>query len=130
MVLALTLLVVGGISLVNALTSEPTPPGPQPSATTAAGTRSTPTARQQPTRAHALEIEVIGSRPINVVVREPGTEGTILQNGPLNPGEIRTYDDAPLNVVVNDSSAVRVRIYGKVEDDPDGGRGEWVVPEK
>lgn len=131
MALALTLLVVGGISLVNALTSESTAPTPSPPAPSVTGERSTPASSDTSTAPPALQIDVVGNRSTNVLVKEPGAAGTILQNGLLNPGETRTYDQAPLDVVVNDSSVVQVRIYGKIQEDPNGGgRGEWTVREQ
>lgn len=131
MALALTLLVVGGISLVEALTSEDAAPSPTPSAPSVTGERSTPASSDTSTAPPALQIYVVGNRPTNVLVKEPGAAGTILLNSVLNPGETRTYDQAPLDVVVTDSSVVEVRIYGKVEEDPNGGgRGEWSVPEQ
>jgi hypothetical protein len=127
--LALTLLVVGGISLVNALTSESTAPSPSPPAPSVTGERSTRASSDTSTAPPALQIDVIGNRPAQVLVKEPGADGTILQNGPLNPGETRRYDQGPLDVVVyNDSSLVEVRIYGEVQKDSNGGRGEWEVP--
>jgi hypothetical protein len=128
--LALALLVVGGISLVNALTSESAPPAPEtPTITATSAPRTEAPSEPVAGTVPALQINVIGG-PTNVVVKEPGTSGTILERGLLNPGEIRTYDQAPLYVVVDNSASVEVRIYGKLKRDADGGRGQWEVPRK
>jgi len=136
-VLALALLVVGGMALVNALTSDGgDQPGPTGSATASGGTPHSATAPSKAASASAtasaampLVIRVVGA-PTNVVVTVPGT-GEVLRRGVLNTGEAEQYDKAPLNVVVSDSGSVEVTIYGELQ--PRGGagqRGEWQVPKK
>jgi hypothetical protein len=127
---ALTLVVVGGLALVNALTSPS--PGPAPSTVLSPtenagdeGGSQEPSGSVKPSVV-PLEITIIG-RPTAVLVKEPGTAGAVLLHGQLNTGEIRRYDQVPLNVVVADSSSVQVRIYGELQRDSDGGRGEWTV---
>jgi hypothetical protein len=138
-VLALALLVVGGMALVNALTSsgasepsavqteeepagntgESEPPAPQRSET------------RQPTAQATtpLVIRVTGA-PTQVLVRVAGG-GEVLQQGVLNTGETRQYEQAPLTVVAYNGGAVEVRIYGEVQNPkPAGQRGEWFVPER
>jgi hypothetical protein len=126
---ALTLVIVGGLALVNALTSPP--PGPAPSSvgspTGSADDGSQEPPEQSDLSAVPLQITVVGS-PTNVFVRVVGDSGAVLQQGVLDRGETRMYDQVPLNVVVADSSSVRVRIYGELQRDSDGGRGEWTVP--
>ncbi|SEG89740.1 hypothetical protein SAMN04489712_12447 [Thermomonospora echinospora] len=74
-----------------------------------------------------LVITVTG-RPTTVFVKVPGSDGAVLLRGELGPGETRKYDQAPLDVVVSDSASVEVRIYGELQTDTDGGRGQWAVP--
>lgn len=127
MALALALLVVGGAALFNALTSKSSGPGPSP-ATTGATSGSRKTRPQADPTAPPLQITVTGP-PTGVFVKVPGTTGAVLYKGTLSTGETRRYDQAPLDVVVDDSTAVQVRIYGELQKDPDGqGRGEWFVP--
>lgn len=135
MALALALLVVGGTALFNALTSKSgSDPGPSPITTSSPGAKKTKAIKTtkppaDPT-APPLQIEVTGP-PTGVFVKVPGTGGTVLQKGTLNTGERRQYDQAPLDVVVDDSTAVEVRIYGALQKDPDGkGRGEFFVPQQ
>ncbi|REE97065.1 hypothetical protein DFJ69_2521 [Thermomonospora umbrina] len=118
---------VGGVALVNALTSESTGPGPAPSMTVHPSQE--PESPPETTSASAppLEIRVVG-QPTSVFVKESGSRGAVLQRGVLATGETRRYDTAPLDVVVTNSASVEVRIYGTLQEDVDGGRGEWVVP--
>ncbi|MBX6769088.1 MAG: hypothetical protein IRY90_18390 [Actinomadura rubrobrunea] len=136
MMLALALLVIGGIALVNALTSEPegTPPG---AAETAGSEKNLGSADATPTRrstaqsatATPLVIRVVGA-PTRVVVTVPGT-GEVLQQGVLNTGEARQYDKAPLQVVAADGGSVEVLIYGRQQPRaPAGERKSWFVPAK
>ncbi len=139
MVLALALLVIGGLALVNALTSSSSEPGSaNPPGTQETGdasesaspapeqTRATRTAAAAAT---PLLIRVIGA-PTQVFVRVSGS-GEVLQQGTLNTGEARQYEQAPLDVVALNGAAVEVIIYGKKQPPkPSGTRGEWFVPER
>ncbi|WP_018654475.1 hypothetical protein [Actinomadura flavalba] len=127
MALALALLVVGGLALVNALTSSDTqgPPGAQsPTPTSTGGSSERPTS----TAATPLVIQAVGGSTL-VTITVPGSNDVVFR-GTLYAGEGRQYDQAPLNVVANDAGAVRVTIYGKVEERAGGQRGTWFVPEK
>lgn len=130
MAAALALVVVGAVALVNALTSESPGPGPATTTTVQPGTEEPADPPETGgTTAPALEITVVG-QPTNVFVREPGTGGAVLLRAVLGTGETRRYEQAPLDVVVANSASVQVRIYGTLQRDVDGGRGEWFVPER
>ncbi|WP_344958811.1 hypothetical protein [Actinomadura miaoliensis] len=134
--LALALLVVGGVALVNALSSDSEGGPPETAAT--AGTAGTPgSADPAPTRSSRsrsaastpLVIRVIGA-PTKVVVTVPET-GEVLQQGVLNTGEERQYDKAPLQVVAADGGAVEVLIYGREQPRATAGeRKNWFVPSR
>jgi hypothetical protein len=141
-VLALALLVVGGLALVNALTSSSSDPGQEggtagtvePGASAASEsaspapqqTRSARTAAATPT---PLVLRVVGA-PTQVFVRVSGS-GEVLQQGTLNTGEARQYEQAPLDVVAINGAAVEVTIYGEKQPAKAAGtRGEWFVPER
>jgi hypothetical protein len=134
--LALALLVVGGLALVNALTSNGAG-GPDAERTEETGGNSgasaTPTpqqtAAQTATSDTPLLIRVVGA-PTQVIVRVSGG-GAVLQQGTLNTGEARQFEQAPLDVVASNGGSVEVTIYGeKQEPTPAGQRGEWFVPER
>ena len=132
MAAALALLVVGGIALVNALTSSsdkaaptassgspaPKSPSPQGSASSSAATGPLP-----------LVIKGQGGKATFVTITVAGSN-EVLYHGLLNPGEGRQYAQAPLNVVANDGGLVQVTIYGKTQARPAGQRGEWFVPKQ
>ncbi|MGI5166346.1 hypothetical protein ACQEU3_18510 [Spirillospora sp. CA-253888] len=128
--LALALVVVGGMALVNALTSEAEKPVPTPSAGGGGKEPGAPTPRRSgasATQSNSLVVEVIGNRPVNVVVKIAGTND-ILLSGPLNPGEGRQWTESPLDVVASDGGALEVTIYGKVQERGQSGqRGTWFV---
>lgn len=133
MVLALALLVIGGMALVNALTSSG---GGEPQAVrsedSAGKTAETPTPQrtgQTATASTPLLIKVVGA-PTMVVVKVAGS-GEVLQQGTLNTGEARQYEQAPLDVVAANGGAVEVTIYGRKQAPKAAGqRGEWFVPER
>ncbi|MFC9977919.1 hypothetical protein ACFVH6_44135 [Spirillospora sp. NPDC127200] len=131
--LALALVVVGGMALVNALTSEAEKPVPTPSAGEGTGSgkeSDAPTPRRSgasATQGNSLMVEVIGSQPVNVVVKIAGSND-ILLSGPLNPGEGRQWTESPLDVVASDGGALKVTIYGEVQErGQPGQRGTWFV---
>ncbi|MFG1998010.1 hypothetical protein ACGFNU_02545 [Spirillospora sp. NPDC048911] len=127
---------MGAISLVNALTSDSSQPGPTGTATESTrGTRSgSAPSSQAPksataTAATPLVIRVVGS-PTTVTVTVAGT-GEVLQNGVLDTNEARQYEQAPLSVVAADAGSVEVTIYGQLQPRGQvGQRGEWRVPER
>jgi hypothetical protein len=141
-VLALALLVVGGMALVNALTSSsndpggagsaaPTsdPGGGEPRASAPTTPRSTRSAKTTGSSTVPLVIRVTGA-PTQVYVRVTDT-GDVLQQGVLTTGEARQYDQAPLAVVANNAGSLEVVIYGEAQArKPAGARGEWFVPDR
>ena len=141
--LALGLLVAGGIALVNALTSSSGGPGPvgtagssdpgevEPTASETASPRTTRSARTSSSTASAtpLLIRVTGA-PTQVYVRVSGS-GEVLTQGVLNTGEARQYEQAPLDVVAANGASLEVYIYGRKQPQkPAGERGEWFVPKR
>jgi hypothetical protein len=140
-VLALALLVVGGIALVNALTSsgasEPNAVQTEEGPAGSAGESAAPSPQQSSPAQSAsrsntrlpLLVRVTGA-PTQVIVRVAGG-GEVLQQGVLNTGEFRQYQQAPLTVVATNGGAVEVTIYGDRQDpEPAGKRAEWFVPER
>lgn len=124
----MSLLVVGGMALFRALTSGPATPGSARPTTSVGGQRasSTEKADSTPSRPPTLQIKVVGS-PTDVYVAVPGnTTAGLRQHGVLATGEIRQYDDPRLVVVVDDASAVEVRINGKLQaKGAPGERMDW-----
>lgn len=127
------------MALVNALTSKSSGPGAAGPATNSAadGPRTTPSRPRTPASPNQpaqqtppLVIKVTGA-PTAVFVTVAGGGGQVLQSGTLNTGESRQYDQTPLNVVVANSAAVQVTIYGREQPaGKPGQRGEWFVPKK
>ncbi|MFC4912456.1 hypothetical protein [Actinomadura gamaensis] len=119
------LLVVGGMALFNALDSGDDGKPHQAAASSASGAvKQTGTASASATT--PLVIKVVGAAT-NVVVTVAGSN-EVLQQGVLNPGEGRKYDDAPLNVVASNGGAVQVIICGKEQPPKENGqRGTWFV---
>lgn len=74
-----------------------------------------------------LVIKVL--RPTTVFVQSgTGDDVQVLQSGALSPGDVRQYDQVPLNVAVSDGSAVEVTIYGNVQPKSAAGqRKQWLV---
>ena len=132
-VLALVLLVVGGVALVGALTSDAAPTGTlqaTPTATKSVAVsrsrRSTNNPAQAGAAQHALVINVTGE-PTRVYVALGGNR-EVLEDDILNTGDIRQFDQTPLYVVVENGGAVEVTIYGKRQTKlRPGQRGEWRV---
>lgn len=122
----MALLVVGGMALVNALKSGDDGKQGRPSAGATASGGATHQGSAKATAATPLVIKVVGAAT-NVVVTVAGSN-EVLQQGVLNPGEGRKYDDAPLNVVASDGGAVQVIICGKTQPQKQTGqRGTWFV---
>ncbi|WP_308286929.1 hypothetical protein [Actinomadura parmotrematis] len=129
---ALALLVVGGIALVNALTSSSDKAAPPPGASASASKAVSPGAKAPESSAGGplpLVIKGQGGKATFVTITVAGSN-EVLYHGLLNPGEGRQYAQAPLNVVANDGGLVQVTIYGKAQARPAGQRGEWFVPAK
>jgi hypothetical protein len=135
-VLALMLLIVGGLALFGALSSDAAPSS-TPQATPATGKSAASASRPAgtPPRSSAatrlsLKIQVIG-KPTRVFVTVSGNTSQVLEDGVLNTGDIRQYDDAPLDVVVADGSAVNLYIYGRLQaKSRPGQKGEWHVDKR
>lgn len=105
-VIAITLLGVGGYALFKAVDTsqeDPASPGAAPSSTAPSASNSTPP---------VLTIAVTGDST-GVYVGIPGG-GEVLVNRVLQRGETFIADKPRLNVVVDNSSAVRIRVNGKV----------------
>lgn len=132
MILALALLVVGGMALVNALTGdadkEPGPTGAAPSDSADTASVSPRRSTQAASAAIPLLVRVVGP-PTNVVVKVSDT-GEIAAQGVLQTGDTRTFREAPLNLVVNNGSSVQVTIYGKLQRARGPGRATWFVDQR
>jgi hypothetical protein len=92
-VLALALLIVGGIALFGALSNQSAASGP--TSTVVTQTRQSATS---PAGIHALLIRITGGAA-QVYVSTPGNAQT-LYKGPLNHGEVRYFDLPEMVVVV------------------------------
>lgn len=130
MVAALTLLVVGALALVNAISGEPDTPDPSPAASSSGGGVGRDTASRSPDEPASatlpLVIRVTG--PATAVVVKVADTGEILTQGKLSTGESRKYEETPLNVFAANGGALQVVIYGKQQPaKPAGQRGQWFV---
>jgi hypothetical protein len=134
-VIVLVLLVVGGVALFGALSSDATPnsaPVSPASEGSVAGSMASPDTRTatKPSRSsasrHTLVIKVIGA-PTRVYVTVSGNSQVLL-NEVLRTGYIRQYDEAPLDVVVGNGGAVEVYIHGVLQAKRQAGRSaRWHV---
>lgn len=113
MILALALLIVGGIALFRAMNSSS-----GPSATPSA-TASQPRIQQSTSSqalpgggAHAVVIRVTGPS-VNVIVSNSANT-VVLLKGTLSHGEVRNYDETDLIVTVDLAQNVDVEIHGKL----------------
>jgi hypothetical protein len=119
--LAIALLVVGGVALWGALTSEPARPGPATSQADppAAATQKTSTGRpRQPTTSTAtggaaLVVRCRAARCGVFISSSPDND--VLFNGVMRQGEERRADEPRMNLVVSDSGGVDVIINGKLQ---------------
>jgi hypothetical protein len=133
-VLALVLLIVGGVALFGALNSDAAPTGTTQATPTASNSvavsRSKVSSSGQGRTAgarHALVLTVTGP-PTKVYVTVSGNQSQVLEDSVLNTGDVRQYDETPLDVVVSDGGAVEVSIYGRPQPRlKSGQRGEWHV---
>ena len=130
--LALVLLIVGGIALFGALTSgsKHSGSGASPKAGKATGTsRSTAkiSKTSKATTQHTLALKVTGG-PTRVYVATSGGNAQVLLDQVLSSGDVQYFDQAPLDVVVVDGSAVDVYIYGQKKPKGKAGqRLQWHV---
>lgn len=120
MVLALALLVVGGVALYGALTSEPAAPGPatskaEPPAESSEPARRVPqsASRSPQSRIDALVVRCRVARCGVFISSSP--DNNVLFNGNLAQGEERQANEPRMNLVVSDGSAVDVFINGKLQ---------------
>ena len=124
-VLAIALLVVGGVALWGALTSDPEPPTPGASQADPPAGAAAPSSNRQPqtatqSPAQALVVRCRAARCRVFIAVPPAND--VVFNGTLGRGETRTADEARLNLVVGDGSTVDVFINGKLQ--PKGQPGE------
>ncbi|WP_235834256.1 hypothetical protein [Actinomadura logoneensis] len=119
------LLVVGGIALFNAVNTGDDSK-PRQSAATSASNGAGHSGDTKADASTPLVIKVVG--PATDVLVTVAGSNKVLAQGPLNTGEGRKIDEAPLNVVAQNGGAVQVTICGKVQPrKPSGQRGTWFV---
>lgn len=125
--LALGLLIVGGIALWGALTSGTSKPSSSPS--TIASNNNPPASKPQTTSqaqpsplasSTALVVKCLAAQ-CHLYVAGPGPTD-VLFNDSIGQGVIRLFDEPHLSLVVDNASAVQVIINGKVQ--PQGPRGQ------
>jgi hypothetical protein len=133
-VLALALLVVGGVALWGALTSEPAAPAPGASrADPPASAEAAPSSRQRQSAststARVTEALVVRCRSAGgcrvFIASTPGNE--VLFNGTLGQSETRQYDERRMALVVADAGAVDVYINGKLQPKAPGERKTYAI---
>jgi hypothetical protein len=118
-VLALGLLIVGGIALWGALTSDTAKPSSSPSANAnnnppASKPQTTSQAQPNPLASTtALIIKCLAAQ-CKVYVGGPGPTD-VQFNGELSQGTTRFFDEPHLSLVVDDASTVQITINGKVQ---------------
>jgi hypothetical protein len=122
--LALALLIVGGVALFGALTSESAIPGPSARAVTTAP-KASRSAAAPSAAGHALFIKVTGASAA-VYVSTPGNTQTLFK-GTLNHGEVRYFDLPEMVVVVDPAQSVDVQIRGKSVSKGRAGKQSWTV---
>lgn len=118
MVLAIALLVVGGVALWGALTSKPAKPGPTTSrADPPAVSGAAPSSKPNPAASSTSTTDALIVRcraPRCGVFISSVPDGDILFNGTLRQGDERTADEPRMALVVSDGSAVDVFINGRL----------------
>jgi hypothetical protein len=127
--LALALVVVGGVALWGALTSEPARPAPatsQADPPAASAPQKTSTGRpRQPTTSTATggAALIVRCRAAKCgVFISSSPDNDVLFNGFMRQGEERRADEPRMNLVVSDSGGVDVIINGKLQ--PKGASGK------
>jgi hypothetical protein len=123
-VLALALLIVGGIALFGALTNQSAAPGPSPTVVSKVP-QSGGAATTEPAGAHALLVRVTG-QSASVYVSTPGNTQTLFK-GTLNRGEVRYFDLPEMVVVVDPAENVEVQLHGKTVSKGKTGKQSWTV---
>jgi hypothetical protein len=125
--LAIALVLVGGVALWGALTSESARPGPATSqADPPAAGKTTSTGRPKPPQASAptggaaLVVRCRVARCGVFISSSPDND--VLFNGVMRQGEERRADESRMNLVVSDSGGVDVIINGKLQ--PKGAPGK------
>jgi hypothetical protein len=120
--LAIALLVVGGVALWGALTSEPARPGPATSqADPPAAARSTASATARPRQPQTSTAGGGGALLVRCRAAKCGVfissspDNDVLFNGIMRQGEERRADEPRMNLVVSDSGGVDVYINGKLQ---------------
>lgn len=117
--LALGLLIVGGIALWGALTTDTSKPSSSPSANAnnnppASKPQTSTQAQPSPlTSSTALIIKCLAAQ-CKVYVGGPGPNDVDF-NGYLSQGTTRFFDQQHLSLVVDDASAVQITINGKLQ---------------
>jgi hypothetical protein len=125
-VLAIALLVVGGVALRGALTSAPATPGPvtsnaDPPASSGPATASRP--RQTVASTATSDALLVRCRAVKCgVFISSVPDNDVLFNGTLGQGDQRTADEPRMALVVSDGSAVDVYINGRLQKK--GARGK------
>lgn len=117
------LAIIGGYSLYFALNNA-SPKGRVSAGTASVQPSSSPTTTGPPP---ALIIRVTGDS-CNVFVGVP--EGVVLANEQHNRGDVLTYDEPLLSVVVSDGSAVEVTINGEVQPPSEPGQRQTFTVKK
>ncbi|HZB29732.1 MAG TPA: RodZ domain-containing protein [Streptosporangiaceae bacterium] len=124
--LAIALLVVGGVALWGALSSEPASPAPatsQADPPAATQTRSTGRSRQQASTVPGGAALVVRCRVARCgVFISSSPTNDVLFNGVMRQGEERRADEPRMNLVVSDSGGVDVYINGRLQ--PKGTAGK------
>jgi hypothetical protein len=132
--LAIALVVVGGVALWGALTSEPATPGPESSrADPPAASQSVPSGKAKSpapsppvTGGEALVVRCRVARCGVFISSVPDND--VLFNGNLGQGEERHADEPRMNLVVSDGSTVDVFINGKLQTKgPPGKRKVYTI---
>jgi hypothetical protein len=131
-VLAIALLVVGGVALWGALTSEPASPGPasskaDPPAAKPPTSRVPQSASKSPAAEEALVVRCRAAK-CGVFITVPNNgNSNVLFNGFLAQGEVRRADEPRMYLVVSDASAVDVYINGKLQGKGTAGKRTYTI---
>jgi hypothetical protein len=124
-VLALALLIIGGIALFGAITNQSAAPGPTPTVGVLARRSAKVPATTSMAEIHALFIKVTGG-VAQVYVSTPGNAQTLFK-GSLNRDEVRFFDLPEMVVVVDPAQNVEVQIHGTTVSKGTTGKRSWTV---